>query len=177
VIALQSAVARSNGFSLIRKVLSDAHGEDWHTVEWKDDVSWGEILLTPSVVYHKAVLSLIGRHDEAAKVDVKGISHITGGGIAENLRRTLKKSGCGAVLSDLFEPHDAIKDLITLGSVEIEEAYRTWNMGNGMLVIVSANDADASLELLQSAGIQAKVAGTITSDSEVTVHAFDGSKI
>ena len=46
-----------------------------------------------------------------------------------------------------------------------------------MLVIVSANDADASLELLQSAGIQAKVAGTITSDSEVTVHAFDGSKI
>ena len=174
IIALQSGVARSNGFSLIRKILSDAHGTDWHANEWKDGISWGEIMLTPSVIYHGALLSLLGRHGEDRAVNIKGLAHITGGGIAENLKRTLKKSGCGANLSDLFEPHDAIKDLIALGNIETEEASRTWNMGNGMLMIVSESDKDASLAALKSAGVEAKVAGKVTADSEVVVATFDG---
>lgn len=175
ILSLQSGVARSNGFSLIRKILTDAYEENWHAVEWKNGVTWGEIMLTPSIMYHGALLTLLGRHGEDRFIDIKGLAHITGGGIAENLKRTLKKSGCGADLTDLFAPHDAIKDLITLGSVTIDEAYRTWNMGNGMLVIVAKDDADVSLDKLHSAGLEAKIAGSVTSGGEVAVHAFDGS--
>jgi phosphoribosylformylglycinamidine cyclo-ligase len=175
IIALKSAVARSNGFSLIRKILADAHGKDWHSTEWKDGTTWGEVMLTPSIIYHSALLSLLGRHGEDRKVAVKGVAHITGGGIAENLKRTLKKSGCGAVLTDLFEPHDALKDLIELGPVEIDEAYRTWNMGNGMLVVVSKDDKDVSLKLLELAEITAKVAGSVIANGEVEVTSFSGS--
>ena len=175
VIALQSGVARSNGFSLIRKILSDTHGEQWYNTAWKNGVSWGEIMLTPSVIYHGALLGLLGRYDEERTVNIKGLAHITGGGIAENLKRTLKASGTGAVLDSLFAPHDALRDLIALGNVPLEEAYRTWNMGNGMLVIVDPADAEKTTSALASAGISAQIAGKITADPSVSVTAFDGS--
>ncbi len=175
VIALRSAVARSNGFSLIRKILTDAHGKDWHAKEWRDGTSWGHVLLTPSIIYHAALLSLLGRYGEKRTMNVKGLAHITGGGIAENFRRTLKKSGCGAVLNALWEPHDAIKDLITLGSVSMDEAYRTWNMGNGMLMVVDMLDAKNAIALLKKSGLEARIAGTITDATDISVHTFDGS--
>ena len=177
IIAFRSGVARSNGFSLIRKVLADAHGDSWHSSEWKDGTTWGEVMLTPSIIYHDALLKLLGRYGEDRTVNVKGIAHITGGGIAENLKRTLKKSGSGAALTDLFAPHDAMKDLIALGSISTEEAYRTWNMGNGMLLVVSPEDSDQTTSLLQSSGIEAKVAGTVTADGTVTITAFDGTTL
>ncbi len=175
IISLRSGVARSNGFSLIRKILSDAHGADWHSAEWKDGVTWGGVMLTPSIIYHAALLTLLGRHGEDRKVHIKGIAHVTGGGIAENLKRTLKASGTGAELTNLFEPHDAMKDLIEIGNVSIDEAYTTWNMGNGMLVIVDPADVDTVISELKTSGIHAQVAGSITAKNEVTVNAFDGS--
>src|SRR3989344_2290808 len=173
VIALRSAVARSNGFSLIRKILTDAHGKDWHGKSWESGLTWGEVMLTPSIIYHGALLKLLGRYGEKRAVNIKGIAHITGGSIDENLKRVLKKSGLGAVLSDLWEPHDAVKDLVKLGSVPMNDAYRTWNMGNGMLVVVAPADADAVIATLASEGVEAKVAGKITAGNEVEVHAFD----
>ena len=177
VMALQSGVARSNGFSLIRKILRDAHGESWHAVEWKDGVTWGEILLTPSVIYHGALLSVVGRFDEQPTLAVKGMAHVTGGGIAENFRRTLKKTGLGATLTDLFEPHQALQDLVELGSVATMEAYRTWNMGNGMLVVIDTSDVDAFIGAMKSQNIEAKQAGVVTKEPRVEISAYTGEKI
>lgn len=177
VITLRSGVARSNGFSLIRKILKDAHGDSWHAIEWKNGTTWGDVLLTPSVIYHGALLSVIGRFDEKPTMHVKGMAHVTGGGIAENFRRTLKKTGLGAVLTDLFEPHDAIKDLVELGSVATVEAYRTWNMGNGMLVVINASDADAFVRAMKSQNIEAKQAGEITKEDRIELTAYTGEKI
>lgn len=177
VLSLQSGVARSNGFSLIRKILCDAHGESWHEIKWRDGTSWGEILLTPSVIYHGALLTLLGRFGEQRKVPVKSLTHITGGGIPENLARTLKKTGLGASLTDIFHPHDAIKDLIALGNVETAEAYRTWNMGNGMLAIVDPADAKRALESLLSQNIHAKQAGVVTKKGGIEILAYDGTKL
>ena len=177
IIALQSGVARSNGFSLIRKILTDAHGDNWHEVEWSNGTRWGEILLTPSVVYHAAILALTGRYQETRAINVKGVAHITGGGIPSKLRRVLKKSGCGAQLTDLYSPHDALVDLIELGTVPTEEAYRTWNMGNGMLVIVNAADAENAVALLQEQNRNAKIAGTITKDSDIVISAWNGEEL
>lgn len=177
VISLRAGVARSNGFSLIRKILNDAFGDNWHTKEWRNGTSWGEIVLTPSVIYHAALLQLLGRYNEERTVDVKGLAHITGGGIAENFRRILKKSGFGADLHSLWEPHDALKDLIQIGNVPLEEAYRTWNMGNGMLMVVSPDDVDTSLELLQETGIEAAVAGTITEQDTIAITSYESTPL
>lgn len=177
IISLRSAVARSNGFSLIRKVLSDNLGDTWYEHEWRGQVSWGEILLTPSIVYHSAVLTLLGRYGEDRAVNVKGLAHITGGGIAGNLSRTLKKSGCGAVLNSLWAPHDAITDIIEMGSTEEREAYRTWNMGNGMLLVVDPADADNALALLEKTEVEAKVCGEVTASGTVELTSFSGTVI
>ena len=177
VISLKSEVMRSNGFSLVRKILSDKFGADWHTKEWKDGISWGEVMLTPSIVYHSGVVKLLGRFGEDRSVDVKAIAHITGGGMADNLARVLRKSGLGAKLDDLFEPHDAVKDLVELGKVEVDEAYKTWNMGNGMMVIVDVKDAKNTIEILKSEGIESKKSGVVTKDPNIEISTYTGQKI
>lgn len=177
VIALQCGVARSNGFSLIRKILSDAFGEKWHSKEWRNGVSWGEIVLTPSIIYHSAILELTGRYKQERRVDVKAVAHITGGGIPSKFRRALKATGFGAELTNLWSPHDALQDLITLGKVPLEEAYKTWNMGNGMLIVVSEHNANTAIELLQSQKISARVAGKITKDPAIALDAYNDTRL
>ncbi|MDD4286750.1 MAG: AIR synthase-related protein [Candidatus Peribacteraceae bacterium] len=177
IIALKDDVARSNGFSLLRAILLKQFGKEWFKKEWKDAVTWGEILLTPSIIYSAAILALIGRFGKPASVPVKGIAHITGGGIPSKLKRVLKKSGCGAVLTGLWPPHTALTDIIKFGSVETEEAYRTWHMGSGMLVIVEEQHAGKTIELLAGNGIQAKRAGTVMEKPTIEITAFDGKAL
>ena len=177
IVSLQSGVARSNGFSLIRKILTDNFGENWYNQEWKNGTSWGEVMLTPSIIYHGALLSVLGRHGEKRTIDVKGIAHVTGGGIAENLKRTLKKSGTGAKLTDLFAPHEAIQDLIKVGDVSEEEAYRTWNMGNGMLVILDQNNIETFLGVMKSQNIAVQQVGNITKQANVELTTYTGKKL
>ncbi|MBU0766817.1 phosphoribosylformylglycinamidine cyclo-ligase [Patescibacteria group bacterium] len=172
IISLKSAGPRCNGYSLIRKILEGKLDE-----EWKDGKTWGEVMLTPSIVYSNALLELIGRYGEDRKVNVKGLAHITGGGIPSKLGRTLKKSGLGAELTDLWSPHESLVDLIKLGSVTTEEAYKTWNMGNGMIVIVSEDEADKALEMLNNGNIEAKIAGTVCQKSGIVLKAFDGKEL
>ncbi len=174
IIALKDPVARSNGFSLIRSILAKAHGNDWFKKEWKDGATWGEVFLTPSVIYSAAILALTGRHGEPVHVPVKGVAHITGGGIPSKLKRVLKKSKYGATLTDLWSPHEALLDVIKLGNVSVEEAYRTWHMGSGMLMILEEKNAKKTLELLAASGVEAKQAGTVTQEPAIDISAFDG---
>jgi len=177
IISLRSAVARCNGFSLIRKILTDKFGESWTQEEWKDGKSWGEIVITPSIIYSDALLKLLGRYKEERQVNIKGLAHITGGGIPSKLKRVLKKCGCGAKLSDLWSPHDSIKNLIELGNVPIEEAYKTWNMGNGMLVVVDEGDADKTIGALESEGMEAQRCGVITKERSIEISAYTGAEL
>ncbi|MDD5040881.1 MAG: phosphoribosylformylglycinamidine cyclo-ligase [Candidatus Peribacteraceae bacterium] len=177
IIALKDAGMRSNGFSLLRKILAGAHGKDWFKKEWKNGTTWGEVLLTPSIIYSAAILGLIGRFGEPVKVPVKGVAHITGGGIPSKLKRVLKKSGCGAELTDLWPPHEALTDVIKLGKVPTEEAYRTWHMGSGMLVVVEEKHATKALEMLKKQGIEAKRAGTITKEPTIAITAWNSEAL
>ncbi|MFH0851537.1 MAG: AIR synthase-related protein [Candidatus Peregrinibacteria bacterium] len=177
IIALKDAVARSNGFSLLRAILSKSYGKDWVRKEWKNGTAWGEILLTPSIIYSAAILAMIGRFNEPVKIPVKGLAHITGGGIPSKLKRILKKSGCGAELSDLWPPHEALLGVIKLGNVSTEEAYRTWHMGSGMLVICEEKHTEKAIDLLTRNGIQAKRAGIVTKNPAIRIHAFDGTEV
>ncbi|MFH1670267.1 MAG: phosphoribosylformylglycinamidine cyclo-ligase [Patescibacteria group bacterium] len=172
IIALKSAGPRCNGYSLIRKILEGNLNE-----EWKDGQTWGEVMLTPSIIYSSKLLELLGRFGEERKVNVKGLAHITGGGIPSKLGRTLKKSGLGAELTDLWAPHEALVDVIKLGEVPTDEAYRTWNMGNGMMVVVGKDEAQKALKMLNGDKIEAKRAGMVCKSHTITINAFDGTEV
>ena len=167
IVGLKSAGIRSNGMSLARMILREAFGEDWVAEKYDGGRTWGEVILTPSRIYHAAVLNIIGRYGENKTHPIKGIVHNTGGGIRGNLPRLLKKHGLGARLDSLIEPHEFMKKLMELGGVDRDEAYKTWNMGVGMMMVTGAEAADGLAAALLKEGIEAQVIGTITEGADI----------
>lgn len=106
------------------------------------------------------------------KAKIKCIAHITGGGIPGNFSRILpKNSGLGIHLPNLFSPPPIMSHIQNLGNITDREAYRTWNMGNGMLLVVpSAGDSvGVTLKLLRASGIDAQVAGVILPGENIRI--------
>lgn len=166
IIALYEAGFRSNGFTLVRYILEKTYGKDVYTQPSLFGRSWGEMMLTPSTIYSSAILDIIGRYGAVRKFDIKGIAHITGGGISGNFNRILKQTGLGAEFTNLFEPAPMVKEIQKLGNVEEAEAYKTWNMGNGMMLVVDPKDAEAVLENLS---LEAKIVGKIISSKKIII--------
>ena len=162
VIALKSRGFRSNGFSLLRRIMSERFGPQWHQTPYDKEKNWGQVLLTPSLIYTPLIVDLIKQDFE-----LHGMAHITGGGIGDNLQRVLKVNGLGAVLDNLFAPLKVMQKVQALGDVAEETAYRLWNMGNGMLLIVAAHQAEPVLTFAAEKGYQAQIAGTIQDKAEI----------
>jgi phosphoribosylformylglycinamidine cyclo-ligase len=169
VIALKSDGIRSNGLSLARMILKQEFGEDWVHADYGDGRKWGEVILTPSKIYHRALLSLLGGYGQERKFNIKGLAHNTGGGIKGNLSRLLKKTGLGAQLDSLPEPHEFMRKMQEFGGVSDDEAYRTWNMGVGMMIVVSSGEAGQVLSALSEEGIDAVVAGKVVAGGEIQI--------
>lgn len=165
VIALQSPGFRSNGFSMARSILCNQYGDDWHNQSSDLNKSWGEILLTPSLIYSPLITTLL-----SDGIIPSGIVHVTGGGIVENLSRLLKKQELGAILNDLFKPDPSMCLLQSFANLAEEVAYRHWNMGNGMLLIVSEAMADRVLQRAANTKYTARKAGVITKEKVVELH-------
>ena len=157
VIALASTGVHSNGFSLCRKVFEiDKNPDDLYVpCEKLGGKSIAETLLTPTKIYVKSILALL------EQVDVKGISHITGGGFYENIPRSIPK-GLTAKINKSAVKVLPIFDLIAeTGNVPERDMYNTYNMGVGMSVVVPANEVDKALEILTANGETAYVIGEI----------------
>ena len=167
IIALKENGFRSNGFSLVRYIIEQNFGKDGYSTQSPFEKSWGEALLEPSQIYSAELLKILGRFGGKRKINLKGISHITGGGIGGNLNRILKKTNLGAKLDDLFAPSLMVKEIQKIGKVSEKEAYKTWNMGNGMMIVVAPKDADKTLEMLQ---LDAKIVGEIIIDPKIILH-------
>ena len=179
IIGLKGRVLRSNGTSLARKICETQFGHDWHNAPWQDGKTWGEVLLTPSKIYHRLLLDTVfGDFQTPAKFPIDGVVHITGGGIPGNLPRILP-DGIGADLEDLHTPHQAIKDLQLLGSIEDTECYRTWHCGTAMMLIVDSQQAGDVCNVinLKDKSVEAKVIGTITNTPEINLHSQFSDKI
>ena len=165
VIALPSTGVHSNGFSLVRKVFEiDKNGENLYTPH--PDLGGktiAETLLTPTRIYVKAILALI------EKVNVKGISHITGGGFYENIPRSIPKGLGARINKDAVRVLPIFRLIERVGNIPERDMYNTFNMGVGMSVVVPADEVDASLEILRAHGEDAYVIGEIVESDEGVV--------
>ena len=146
ILGLPSSGVHSNGFSLVRKIVFELQGLGIDDVVPEFGKTVGEELLTPTLLYPKAVLPLI------QKEQVKGMAHITGGGFYENIPRVLPKGVCARVDVNAWPRLPVFSKLQEWGNVAWPEMYRTFNMGIGMILIVSADDAAAVKADLEARG-------------------------
>ena len=164
IIALPSSGVHSNGFSLVRKVFDVEHVDLNAPLAELGGRSLGETLLTPTKIYVKPVLALL------KQVQVKGISHITGGGFYENIPRSIPQGLCARIdrarvrvlpIFDLIEKR---------GNIPERDMFNTFNMGVGMSLVVAEKDAEKALEILRENGEDAYRIGTIEkSEEKITI--------
>ena len=155
LIALPSSGVHSNGFSLVRKVFDVENADLAAPMEALGGKSLGETLLTPTKIYVKPMLALMDA------VNVKSVAHITGGGFFENIPRALPE-GCAAQIDRSAVKVLPLFDLIAkTGGIPEREMFNTFNMGVGMIAVVSPEDADKAVETLKASGEDAYVLGEI----------------
>jgi len=164
VVALESMGFRSNGFSLVRRIMESRFGADWHREPHASGRTWGEVLLTRSRIFAPWIVSV-----REQGLDLHGIAHVTGGGIPDNLGRVLERSGLGAHLDELPAPQPFMREVQELGDVPEETAYRLWNMGAGMLVIVDSLHGDRLVEVLGREGCPSARCGVVTRSPGVSL--------
>lgn len=148
IIALPSTGVHSNGFSLVRKIF-DIDGDPAVLKTAPAELggkTLGEALLAPTKIYVKPVLKVL------EEVDVKGISHITGGGFYENIPRSLKKGCCARIKKEDVRTPALFHLMQKTGSISEHDMFNTFNMGVGMVLTVPAEQADKALEILHANG-------------------------
>jgi phosphoribosylformylglycinamidine cyclo-ligase len=156
LLGLPSSGPHSNGYSLIRKIL-DVSGADLQ--QDMAGKTLAEALLAPTTIYVKALLQLFG------ECEVKALSHITGGGLLENLPRVLPASCDAKIDTGSWAIPPVFQWLQEQGNVTDTEMYRTFNCGVGMVICISAADQERALANLRASGQQAWVIGEITAGS------------
>ena len=164
LIGIPSTGVHSNGFSLVRKIVKDA-GLDLHSrYEETGDQTLGEMLLTPTKIYVRPVLELM------KEVDVHGVAHITGGGFDENIPRILGE-GLGAEVEEgSWEILPVFRLLEKYGKVPHREMFNIFNMGIGMVLAVSEQDADKALAALRTQGLEPAKIGRVIKGQGVTLN-------
>jgi phosphoribosylformylglycinamidine cyclo-ligase len=156
IIGLPSPNLRSNGYSLARRVLFDVAGRSIDDPAYEGARhSLGEELLQPSVIYSPAIAELL------RQVDVRGVAHITGGGIVGNVPRALGGHHDAVIDTSTWEAPRIFGEIQQLGNIEDAEMARVFNMGIGMTVIVPAEDANKTLDVLRTAGHRATEIGDV----------------
>ena len=159
LIAIKSSGVHSNGFSLIRKVFTV--NEQTLARLFSDlGTTLGESLLTPTKIYVKPILSLI------SQVNVKAISHITGGGFYENIPRSLPDGIAAKIRKDSVQILPIFDLIARTGHIPERDMFNTFNMGVGMTVSVDKNDADKALEILNNSGVEAYILGELVNSDE-----------
>jgi phosphoribosylformylglycinamidine cyclo-ligase len=158
VIGLASSGPHSNGFTLIRKVIAVSSADLFETSE--DGRTLGAALLEPTRIYVKPVLATL------AKVAIKGIAHITGGGLTENVPRVLPEAVAARLDSASWPMPAVFRWLKKQGNIEDAEMHRTFNCGIGMVLVVSPVEAKLAIDTLAAHGVEAFEIGKIVARPE-----------
>jgi phosphoribosylformylglycinamidine cyclo-ligase len=166
VVMLREPGFRTNGLSLARSIFEARYGSDWHLQAFEGS-TLGRAVLTPSKIYSRFIIGIHGGFATEGTTIVHGVAHITGGGIPEKLARVLRMSGLGARLEALYEPAAVIKHCQEVGNVSDVDAYRAWNMGQGMAVITP--EPEKVIAEAKAYGIEAQRAGEITPEPGIAL--------
>lgn len=159
LIAIKSSGVHSNGFSLVRNVFTvneqnlKRHFSDLGT-------TLGDSLLTPTKIYVKAIMNLL------EKVNVKAISHITGGGFYENIPRSLPKNLAAKIERNAVQVLPIFDLIARTGNIPERDMFNTFNMGVGMVVCVDKNDADKAVSAINESGEKAYILGELVESEE-----------
>ncbi|MHB0926970.1 MAG: phosphoribosylformylglycinamidine cyclo-ligase, partial [Gallionellaceae bacterium] len=153
VIGLASNGAHSNGYSLVRKIIERSKPD--LNARFDGERTLADCIMAPTRIYVKPLLALM------QKLTVKGMAHITGGGLLENVPRVLPENTVAQLDGKAWHTPVLFDWLREMGNVAPQEMYRTFNCGIGMVVIVDKGDAAAALAQLNAAGETATVIGTI----------------
>jgi phosphoribosylformylglycinamidine cyclo-ligase len=166
IVSVLEDCFRSNGISLVRKVLREAYGDNWHA-QRVGKCEIGRAVLQPSRIYTRLMVALSGGYSGKPTACVHGFVHVTGGGMPGKLSRLLAPTKLGALIDDSFAPCEAMLHCQSLGKIPDEEAYRAWNMGNGLLIVTP--DPDNVTRVAAKHGFQAQVAGRIDGSKRIRI--------
>lgn len=156
VLALASSGLHSNGYSLVRHIVTGA-GIQYGGIAADFGTTWGETLLEPTRLYTTPLLRLIEETGDA----VHSLSHVTGGGIAANLARVLPQQTWVELDRSTWSPPPVFRVLADLGDLSLEQTEGTWNLGIGFLAVVSADKAEAAASFLSQAGVATWQVGVV----------------
>ena len=156
LVGVASSGVHSNGFSLVRKVVADAGLDLRKAYPELDGRVLGEVLLTPTKIYVKQVLEVI------RACNVHGISHITGGGFDENIPRILSEGQGIEIHEGTWEILPVFRLLEKYGKIAHREMFNIFNMGIGMVIAVSQDEASEVIAILEKQGEKASVIGRVT---------------
>ncbi|GHV41968.1 phosphoribosylformylglycinamidine cyclo-ligase [Clostridia bacterium] len=162
IIGVASSGLHSNGYSLVRKVLRPSETSVKEFID-RLNCTLGEELLRPTKIYVKPILDLI------KKVEVLGISNITGGGFVENIPRAIPSGLTAKISKGTWEIFPIFKLIQEMGSISEEAMYNTFNMGVGMTVTVRAGDAQKVIDILGESGEKAYIIGEIESGNAIEI--------
>ena len=163
LVGIASSGVHSNGFSLVRKIVSD------NGLSYTDPVPefggrlLGDVLLTPTRIYVKQVLEVI------RSCDVHGVAHITGGGFDENIPRVLHEGQGLEIHEGSWEILPVFRMLEKWGGIPHREMFNIFNMGIGMVLVLDPSEADAAIRILEARGEKAYVIGKVTSEPGVNI--------
>ncbi|MDD6848454.1 MAG: phosphoribosylformylglycinamidine cyclo-ligase [Oscillospiraceae bacterium] len=159
LIGLRSSGVHSNGFSLVRKIFGIDENTIHNTYD-ELDKPLGETLLTPTKIYVKPILALM------EKVEVKAVSHITGGGFYENIPRMMKEGLTAKINKDAVPVLPIFKVMQRVGNISEHDMFNTFNMGIGMIAAVDKTQVDLALQVLKENGEDAVVLGEVISGDD-----------
>lgn len=163
LLGIKSSGIHSNGYSLVRKLFGDSDRAELEKYDERLGASPAEVLLTPTKIYVRSILTLV------AKVPVKGIAHITGGGFIENIPRIFPEGiGC-EIDKNSYEVPAVFRVMQERAGISDEQIYNTFNMGIGMVVCVSPENAAAAAASLKESGEEVVVLGKTTEGKGVTL--------
>ena len=163
LVGVASSGVHSNGFSLVRKIVTDARLSYFDSIEEFGGRLLGDVLLTPTKIYVKQMLDVI------CQCDVHGICHITGGGFDENIPRVLREGQGIEVREGSWEILPIFRLLEKWGGVPHREMFNIFNMGIGMVAVLDPSEADKAIAILESHGERASVIGRVTDTPGVVI--------
>ncbi|HUD11100.1 MAG TPA: AIR synthase-related protein [Candidatus Saccharimonadia bacterium] len=168
LVALREPGLRSNGISLVRRILSDKYGSNWSSQDL-DGTSFADLALLPSIIYSPVIVDMIGGWDveRPPRAKIHAMAHITGSGLPGKLGRALRPAGLGAMIDNPMEVPELMLHCQEVGDVSDYEAYRTWHMGQGM--VIATPEPHTVLAVARAHQIEAQVIGSVTDSTKIKI--------